>query len=99
MAEKLAIEQNKVVIPSNLERVLMKVKSEGLVGRLSGWNNDWINWDYWVNENPDDWENDDFWTNVWYTDYGNSNSESLYRPSKVNSTYETISEAFRLLYK
>lgn len=99
MADKLVREQNRVVVPSNLERVLMKAKSESLLGRLSGWRGDWIDWDYYP-DTSDDWDGDNFWAgDINYIDYDNSSYSPLYRSAKANNTYETLSEAFRLLYK
>jgi len=97
MAEKLVREQNKVVAPSNLERVLMRVNSgmSRLIDRVYGWD---IDWDYYV-DTSDDWDGDNFWAgDINYIDYDNSSYSPLYRPTRVN-TYETLSEAFRLLYK
>jgi len=96
MADRLIREQNMAVVPSNLDRVLMKVNSgvSRLIDRVYGWD---VDWDYYV-DTSDDWDGDNFWTDVWYTDYGNSSYALLYRPTRAN-TYETLSEALRLLYK
>jgi len=93
MANKLVEEQNRVVAPSNLEKVLANVRArQEIIGNYY-WKidyDDWVDWDYYV-DTYDDWNDSPSWYNSSYTLSGKINSIDVY--------YKQLSEAFRLLYK